>query len=570
MSSRQARTPTASQYLWLAHGLGLLTVYGSLIPLRYRPLPFDQALDLFAKMTLFDPRLTEARGDWVVNMVQYAAVTFCYAAALGVDRRWVLGLAATVVLLPAGWTTAVGLEFFQVYFPPRTVSMNDILVECLGVVLGAGAWLVAGQRFTDHLRRFWGSKGLAGLASQALPVYLGVLLVTHLMPFDLVFRQAEIAEKFLQGRINLVPFGDLADGLPALLHMGWNFAAFLPLGILSALTPHSRKWNGSTTLLVGLGVTGGIEVGQLLVYTRSFNVTDIMTGSTAVLLGRQLGRLLEESWATEPTGGGSGQWVWEVLRRPPGPWGPVPLVLLALGWAVVLVLLNWQPFHFTLDPAQYEHADAGLSDEDTGVAGLRRMSWAPFVDYYWGSRYQALDQFVQRSLSFLPLGAFLGLAFGRRERLGEAICVLAALPFGTLIEFGQYFIPERHPSVTDLLIQTFGAWLGCRLVRHVGRALEVAPDAPDRAGSSAATSQVVPKPQPVVLTTGWLVEEWTDPSSLRRGNSASLPRLAPPDRERSPLHWLQALPYWVWVVLIGVAGIVLPVALVFLLAVLGA
>jgi VanZ family protein len=95
------------------------------------------------------------------------------------------------------------------------------------------------------------------------------------------------------------------------------------------------------------------------------------------------------------------------------------------------------------------------------------MSWAPFVDYYWGSRYQALDQFARRSLSFAPLGVLLALAFGSRERRGLVITVGAALLLGVIVEFGQYFIPERHPSVTDLLIQVFGAWLGYNLARHV-------------------------------------------------------------------------------------------------------
>src|SRR4051812_17885850 len=140
MDSDQFRAPGASRYLWLAHVLLLLTVYGSLIPLRYQPMPLDQALERFREIRLADLKSADARGDWAVNMVQYATVSFCYLAALVVDRRWVFGLLASAVIIPVGCAVAVGLEFLQIYFPPRTVSMNDIVVESLGVVLGASAW----------------------------------------------------------------------------------------------------------------------------------------------------------------------------------------------------------------------------------------------------------------------------------------------------------------------------------------------------------------------------------------------------------------------------------------------
>ena len=207
-----------------------------------------------------------------------------------------LGLAAAAVVVPAGWAAAVALEFLQVYFPPRTVSLNDILVECLGVVLGAGAWLVVGQRFTNWLRRFWGRKGLAGLAPQALPAYLGLLLVVHLMPFDVVFGRAEIVEKFQQGRIKLLPFGALAGGgITPLLNLLRNVVAFLPVGGLLALMPRWswREW--WAIVRVGLQVTVPLEFLKLLVYTRYCDVTDVLTGTAAVLLGWWLVRGLRDA-----------------------------------------------------------------------------------------------------------------------------------------------------------------------------------------------------------------------------------------------------------------------------------
>jgi glycopeptide antibiotics resistance protein len=471
MDSHRPRNPDASFYLWLAHALLLLTVYGSLIPLRFQPMPLGEALERFRHMHRYDPKLTEARGDWVVNMVQYAAVSFCYMAALAVDRRQSRGLWAAAVVVPASWCVALATEFLQVYFPPRTVSVNDVLVECLGTALGAAAWLLAGQRLTDWLRRFWGGRGLSALAAQALPAYLAVLLVAHLVPFDVILGRKELAEKFHQGRILLVPFSHLAtEGIKGLAKWVTNFAAFLPVGVLLGLLPRWSRQSARAILVLGLGLTAAVEFLQLLVYTRFCDVTDILTGTGAVFLGWYVSRGLQDP---RPPGGLPGRFraACDAALRRASRWGPAPWVRLALGWALILVVANWQPFDFTAAPARFVEADPDLTDEDTSVFGIRRMSWAPLVDYYWGSRYEALNQFLWRAASFAPLGVLLALALGSRQRRGALRTVGAAFGLAVVIEIGQYFIPQRHPSVTDILIETLGAWLGYQLARHAAHVL---------------------------------------------------------------------------------------------------
>jgi glycopeptide antibiotics resistance protein len=475
MKSNPSPAPTASHFLWLAHGLLLLTIYGSLIPLQFQPMPFEKALEEFQEIQVFDPAILEARGDWVINMVQYAVLSFCYMAALCVDRRRGVALTSAALVIPVGCAVAAALEFLQVYFPPRTVSVNDIAVESLGVFLGAAAWLLAGSRLTHWLRQFWGRKGLGALAVQALPAYLALLLIVHLMPFDVVRSRRELVEKYRQGRIQLVPFADLfSGGLEPMVKLLVNVLAFLPLGILLGLVPRCSRWGWREILRVGLGVTATIELLQLVVFTRFCVVTDILTGTAAVVLGWWLVRQVYLPSAANRRGYSRIRAVWEGLYGRASRWGPPPWVLIALTWAVVLLLVNWYPYDFTTDPVRFQNSDPELSDENTPVVGLRRMSWAPLVDYYWGSRYQALDQFVRRVVSFAPVGILLSAAWGRREPWGSAAMLLATLLLAALIETGQYFIPARHPSVTDLLLEVFGAWLGYQGARHVASALRPA------------------------------------------------------------------------------------------------
>jgi glycopeptide antibiotics resistance protein len=541
----------------LAGALLLLTIYGSLIPLRYEPIPWDEAVQRFRDLQAPDLWNTEARADWVVNTIQYAVLSFCGMAALCVDRRWWVGLLAAAVLVPAGCALAVALEFTQQYFPPRTVSLNDVLIESLGVVLGALGWLVMGQWTTGRLRRFWSQRGLAGLAAQVLPVYLVVVLVLHLMPFDVVLGRQELAEKYQEGRIQLHPFADLAKGgFSPWLKLLANMAVFAPFGALLALAPRWSARGGGVILAAGLALTAAIELGQLVVYTRNCDVTDVLTGTTAILGGWWLVRALSEPEMAAGPGARAVRSAWDTLHRRLGRLGAPTWVGLALAWALVVALANWQPFDFTLDPARFQDSDADFSDESTAVAGLRRMSWAPFVDYYWGSRYQALDQFVLRSASFAPLGICLALAFGRRERSGEVVTLLAGLALAALVEFGQYFIPERHPSVTDLLIEVLGAWLGYRLAQHTARALVSTPQ-----GHSAGRFH---------WAKGHGQPQWPyGPAAARRGaslsGSLSSPMRGIAGRVTTAFDRLAARPFWAWAVALGVVGLVLLLGIVLTL-----
>src|SRR5262249_33702757 len=106
--------------------------------------------------------------------------------------------------------------------------------------------------------------------------------------------------------------------------------------------------------------------------------------------------------------------------------------------------------------------------EEAAVWGIRRMSWLPLVDYYWGSKYQALDQFLKKTLTFLPLGLLCALASQRLFRPRAALAVVAvALLAALVIEAGRHFLPPRNASLPDVILQGFGAWLGFRLTQHL-------------------------------------------------------------------------------------------------------
>jgi VanZ family protein len=466
------RVLTAGQYAWLALGTFIFSIYGNLIPFRYQPRPWDEALAVFRQIPLYDPSDLGARGDWVVSVVVFAALSYLLMGALCVDRRRHLGLFVAPVVVAFCAALSVAIEFVQIFFPPRTVSLNDIVVENLGGLAGTVLWLAAGQRITGWVGRLEASTTVAGLARRLFPGYLALLLIVQLMPFDFTVSTAELAAKYHENKIWLIPFAYLPLG--GKMEVLANMAGFFPLGFLWVLATQERQgsraepqWRPGLSFLApprpaprapflfGLVVTSAVKLLQLCVYSRLFDTTDILTGTAAVWLGGQAALAWRRHQARSRSG-----------FVPAAPRGALTLpvaALLFVTWLAGVLYINWKPFDFTADPARFTS-----ESEDLPTHGLRAMSLLPLVDYYWGSKYQALDQFVRKTVSFLPLGILAALVLPHLFAPGAAWRVFgAALLLAAVVETGRYFLPSRGPSVTDLFIQCFGACLGFLLTRHV-------------------------------------------------------------------------------------------------------
>jgi VanZ family protein len=430
-----------------------LTIYGSLLPFNYAHHTFDEALAVLRQITLYPTSELGARGDWVISAVQFTVLCFLATGAIAVDRRPYMGLLAALAVVTFCLALAVAIEFLQVFFPPRTVSLNDIIVECVGGVAGVATWLVGGQRMTHWLRRFGNHSNMAALSKWQLPAYLVIVLVVQLMPFDFVISPDELAVKYREGKVHLVPFAGPWD-VDALVKVLLNVACFLPLGFLLSFASgrRQRRWSGLP--LLALAVPAVVEFLQFFVYSRSCDATDIITGAAGVWTGAWLAQALRARLArstatpSDRVGGTVATWA----------------ALLAgySAWFGLLLYFSWRPFDFTADsPRLADDVDA------FSPQALGRLVLLPFVDYYWGSKYNALDQFIRKSLAFLPLGALMALSsrdvFPRRRIW---LVVVVALFVGGIVEVGRCYLPNRIPSTTDVLIGCCAAAIGFRITQY--------------------------------------------------------------------------------------------------------
>jgi VanZ family protein len=448
----------ASGYTWLALGLAVLVVHGSLIPYSYRPLNFADAVQSFRNLSWHDTAPLEPRGDWVVTVLTYAALSFALMAAVRVEWRAASAAFSTLATALACGMLALALEFVQVYFPPRTVSLNDVVLAAVGSCLGPLCWLAVGPRLTDWARHLGSGGGVDSLAARLLPAYVLGLLALELMPFDLVVRPHELFVKYEEGKVWLLPFhAPENDNLRAALGTLLTLACYFPLGFLATLTTgrfslRNRSWEG--VLLTGLAGAAALEGFKLFVYTRTTDATQLVLGPVGVLLGWRLGRaVLVYLQGSRPRATGE----LTVASSRPAPWG-----VLALVWLALVVALNWRPFDFTTNPAAF------APEEQPSRTGLQRMSWIPLAEYYWGSKYQLIDQSADKFLAFVPLGLLAGLGLrGFRHGLAALLVVGVALAIAFVIEIGQCYLPERSAGLTDVLIESLGAGLGWLVTQQI-------------------------------------------------------------------------------------------------------
>lgn len=432
-----AQMPESGQSAEMTHlwrrlmWLGLLfVVYGSLVPLDFHPIPWERAVERFANLFL-TPSPRSSRVDLASNVLLSMPIAFAAGQSFLSGRSGATRWAIRAVIVLGVLLVAMSVEFFQQFFPPRTLSLTDIQAQTVGGVLALvlqWRWgSVAAQWLAGWSRRERASQRVVRM----LKAYLLILLGFNMLPLDLTVSPVEIYHKWSEGRVLLWPFsgvkGDWAEVLYGLLS---DVAVWIPVGALMGLGGHRTLWQVVCTGMVAALL---IEFLQLFVYSRITDITDVFLAGVGACLG---------AWV-------AGRW-WGRHQFGPAsfPSPPEPL-LTALGWAWLLVVFGvfWYPFSFQW-PA-----------EGAGWDWIR----VPFATYQVSDEYRAANEVLRRLGFFLPGGLIWGLwaVVGQRGDFGLWWVLAVAL----LVEAGQIFQPGKVADLTDAGLAAMGVWIGWRLAR---------------------------------------------------------------------------------------------------------
>ncbi|WP_459938080.1 VanZ family protein [Desulfonatronum parangueonense] len=426
-------------FLLLVHACFI--IYGSLVPFRFEFIPLAQAWEEFQRIIFSPPRIF-SRANLLSNILIGIPGSFLFLATFLNRNSRLSTLIMFFLAVAYSALLATIAEFLQLYFSSRITTLSDIIAQTCGGAIGVLGWLLIGPYTKSVLKSLiFSSEGAIRAGTFLIWSYIGIMVLMHALPLDISAKLGSLYRQLEDGRIILIPFStwtgskDVLNSLPSLL-------AWVPIGWFLVGV---RAWSPATAMLAGTLGAASLEFMQIFVLSRT-------TDATAILLGAAGGF----------SGGLTGQWT-RVNLRVASPTTEAVRYLshskrillgcgLFLGWFGLTIKAFWSPFIFCFDKAFLARR-------------VRDVGLIP-MQFYVGKGYlHSAFNILEVVVYFLPLGIIFSSLVTRHfkgdgARAVTVLFFVAVCLVAGLIEFGQIFIPQRYPDITDWLFMVAGAMFG--------------------------------------------------------------------------------------------------------------
>lgn len=419
-------------------GYLLFVVYGSLMPFDYREHTMDAALAQFENIPYLNLD-AGSRADWVANIVLYFPLAFLGCLwGIGLRSLSPLRHLTAIAVLAFCLSVAVAVEFAQIFFAPRTVSLNDLLAEGIGTLLGVsafglGRWQIA---------RLWQSFARGGRESvQAVAWTFGLAYAAlALFPYDFVISWSELREQLASNHTGWLLAGECGDGLRCAARQFGEAAAVAPLGLLIALAAGRAERSRFFAAGIALGAT--IELLQLLLVSGVSQGLSILWRGLGLAAGAAIGQVFRQR-------------------------GPEPIA-----WAIRRATILAAPFYIGLAMALNGWFSAGWIAPDRALSRIAELKFLPFYYHYFSTESAAMSSLIAQAGLYAPLGLAMWAFFlARNAKVVAVMSGLAAIALALPIELGKLFVADKHPDLTNLLIAGGSAAIANAMAFWTGRAL---------------------------------------------------------------------------------------------------
>jgi VanZ family protein len=430
-----------SQKILIYAGLAYLffVIYGSLVPLDYHYKKWDEALQAFTHIRYLELGI-DSRADWIANILLYIPLTFIWGAIVAQSPRATVRMIGFCAVLLTSIALSIGIEFTQTFFPQRTVSLNDIIAEIIGSILGIALWIGMGARISKWLAHLRNSHhvGRDAALTGALSLYLLAYVSYSLFPFDFVVSTTELAAR-------------LAND-----HSAWLFS--------SASCNSTSRCTANFLIEILTALPLGIAVARL---NGAMSASRVIA---AMVLGALLGLLIESaqlflnsgvsqgaSLLSRSAGAGLGAFVYQRYWKTSAGHelfsAPKLRFLALLGTPIYLIgLIVTQNWHFH-DWLSWE----------TGLKRLPQIHFLPFYYHYFTSETAALASLLRIAASYAPIGIILWMS-DKGKQHGARVSALVAAFVTAAFEFAKLFQTHLRPDPTNVLIAATSAAAGYALV----------------------------------------------------------------------------------------------------------
>jgi VanZ family protein len=417
----------SSRKIYFFAGLAylLFVIYGSLVPLDFHPRPLDIALRDFARIPYLRLGM-ESRADWVANLLLYIPLSYLLLGCAMADRRFFRQTFFSFAVFGFCVALSIGIEFTQLFFPPRTVSLNDIFAEILGSALGILLWWGSGHRLRRLIDLLLSQGRNAGYAGSIL--YAIAYLAFSLFPYDFLISAQEIRAKLASPYFHwFASVEACGSSLRCGAKLMAEAAAVAPLGFLFGLVTRKR---GVRLLIAAASI--GFWLGLTIESMQFFLVSGMTLGASVFtrVIGVAGGALLGEMLAQTS--------LWPLLYFF-GPFMPLTLVV----YTALLAGVTWI-------------GKGPLLNADQGLNRLHEIYFMPFYYHYYTTESAAMTSLIGIAVMFFPVGGQFWMwrithirEFAARGALQVAL-LSAVISAG--LEIGKLFLGGARPDPTNVLI----------------------------------------------------------------------------------------------------------------------
>jgi glycopeptide antibiotics resistance protein len=378
---------------------------------------------------------SDQRPDWIANALLLAPLGYLAMASLQFRgaRPWMRGAFSFLL----GLLFIVVIKYLQLFFPPRTVTLNYIVAQSLGLAFGIVLFRLSQTRLAPvAARHFRDGEGLTIL----LGFYTIWLLAYLLAPFDFALDPGDLSMRVeqLRGTLLDLPGDGRGAGFRALLILG-DTLALAPVGMLLAVLDRSRSIGAQ--LLRGFTLILAVEVLSLFVLNAAVYPAALAYRMVGVWLGLVFMRRLRGKDLRKRH--------YAFSRYVPAALGLYTLILMFANGLMTRQWVSW----------------------DQAVNALEMRQFLPFWNLYIVTKSHAIQSLTIHGLVYAPIGVMIWVRRGFWAR-GGVFSAVVALLLSLTMELGRWMKPGLRPDFTDPLIAAAAAAIAFKAMPMLWRMFE--------------------------------------------------------------------------------------------------